>query len=102
MAVKRARIPSYGRIVGSSLTGSYQSIKAFDDNLMILILLSGCDKDIIVSLDGGTTDHLFLEANERIVLDFSAGSTRLVTPNIMAKHAGAAPTSGSVRVTGVI
>ena len=57
---------------------------------------------ILVSLDGGTTDSLELEAGESCTIDLATNGLKFDnTVNISAKHGGAAPTTGTIRATGI-
>ena len=91
-----------GKITGSSLTGTYATLLNPTSDLRVLAFFNSCDNTILVSLDGGTTDSLELEAGESVTLDLAANGLKFDNAvNISAKHAGAAPTNGTIRVTGV-
>jgi hypothetical protein len=104
VAVAAANLAYYskGKIAGSSLTGSYATLLDPTADLRILAFLNSCNDTILVSLDGGTTDSLELEAGESITLDLGQNGLKFSSAvNISAKHNGAAPTAGSIRVTGI-
>lgn len=91
-----------GKISGASLTGSYATLLNPTSDLRILAILNSCDNTIMVSLDGGSTDSFELEAGESVILDLAANGLKFDNAvNVSAKHAGAAPTAGSVRASGV-
>lgn len=91
-----------GKIAGTSLTGSYQTVLNPTSDLLVIYVINSCDNTILVSLDGGTTDTFELEAGESVTVDLAANNLKFDnTVNISAKHNGAAPTSGSVRVSGI-
>lgn len=100
MSIKHSVFTPYGAIDGTSLTGSYQTVLTPGNDLCSIYLLSSCDKPIIVSLDGGVTDHFKLD-NDGLVFDGRTNSKHIRNPVIKAKHAGVVPTTGSIRVTGV-
>lgn len=87
-------------IAGTALTGAYQQIVAFADDLRLLMVFNSCDKPIFVSLDGGVTNHFEIET-ECFTIDFRALDMALRKPTISAKHSGVVPTSGSLRISGV-
>lgn len=91
-----------GKIVGSSLTGSYATVLDPSSDLKIIYLINSCNNTILVSLDSGSTDTFELEAGESVTIDLASSGLKFNnTLNIQAKHGGAAPTSGSIRVTGI-
>lgn len=98
--IKHADIPARLRFAATSITATYQTVGSFDDDLRCLFVFNSCDAPIIVSLDGGITDHFELD-NEGFDVDLRALSLALERPTIAVKYVSAAPTSGSLRVTGL-
>jgi hypothetical protein len=91
-----------GEIAGASLTGSYATLLNPTTDLRVLYLLNDCNNTIFVSLDGGSTDSFKLKAGEGLSVDLGANGLKFDNAvNISAKHAGAAPTSGSIRASGI-
>ncbi len=91
-----------GKIAGSALTGSYATLLNPTSDLRIIYILNSCNDTIMVSLDGGTTDSFELESGESVTVDLAANGMKFDNAvNISSKHAGAAPTAGSVRASGV-
>jgi hypothetical protein len=91
-----------GKVAGSALTGTYATVLTPGFIARLLALFNSCNDTILVSLDGGTTDGLELEAGESLTLDLGANGRHLASGvNIQAKHAGAAPTAGTLRITAV-
>lgn len=91
-----------GKISGASLTGSYATVLALTFDAKILQLFNSCDATILISLDGGVTESFELEAGESTSLDLRAATLYVASGvNISAKHAGAAPTSGTIRATAI-
>lgn len=99
-STKHVVIPAYGKIVGATLTGVYQTVYTAADDLVIIFIFNTCNQPIIVSLDGGVTNHFELD-QEGFDIDLRAATYLLGKPTVSVKHAGVAPTSGSVRVTGI-
>lgn len=51
-----------GRITGTAITGSYQTVVTATQDAMLLFIFNTTDTPIYVSLDGGTTNTFELEA----------------------------------------
>jgi hypothetical protein len=94
--------PARGKILGTALTTSYASIisAANANDARIIQVFNTCDETILISLDGGSTDHYELESSEKAV-SIDLGASGLQQPNlaIQVKDAGVTPSSGSVRCT---
>lgn len=93
--------PAQGKVLGTALTGSYVNIltAANANNAKIISAFNSCNNTIVLSLDAGTTDHFELERGESFTLDLGANGLQQASFTIRVKHAGAAPTAGSIRVT---
>lgn len=99
-ATVAATFQSAGAINGSALTGSYQTVLTLTADAVCLAILNTCNNTIFVSLDGGTSDTLKLESGESLTLDFGTNGRKVSSGAlIQAKHAGAAPASGTLRVS---
>ena len=91
-----------GKIVGASLTASYATLLNPTTDMRIVYIFNTCNQTILVSLDGGTTDSLELEAGESVTMDLANNGLKFDNAvNISAKHGGAAPTAGTVRASGI-
>jgi hypothetical protein len=101
-AKKNIAYTASGEIAGASLTGSYAALLDPSSDLRMLFLLNDCNNTVLVSLDGGSTDSFKLKAGESVALDLAVNGLKADnTVNISAKHGGAAPTSGSIRASGI-
>lgn len=88
-----------GRIAGASVTGSYANLLAnVQGSGIILYIFSTCDAELVISLDGGTTDWCYIPSTvspSPIILPLGAANAQF-SGTISVKHNGAAPTTGSV------
>lgn len=94
--------PAQGKISGTSLTGSYADLLSSSNasNARIIQVFNSCNQTILISLDGGTTLHYELEPQDgQITVDLASLGLKQGNTAIQAKHAGAAPTSGTIRCT---
>lgn len=102
LTVSNIAYQAKGKISGTSLTGTYATLLNPTSDIRILLFFNSCDATILVSLDGGTTDTLELEAGESCTIDLATNGLKFDNAvNISAKHGGAAPTSGTIRATGI-
>jgi len=103
MAKKPAIFDAYREIEGTALTASHANVGAvMGSDVHVLLLFNSCNNTILVSLDGGTTDTLKLDASESVSLDLKNSKLVLASGvQIQAKHDGSAPTSGSLRITAI-
>lgn len=100
VAKSAATFQSMGSVAGTALTGTYQTVLTLTADAVCLVVLNTCNNTILVSLDGGTSDTLRLESGESLTLDFGTNGRRVSSgATIQAKHAGAAPTQGTIRAT---
>lgn len=99
MTLRRARLNNgSGRMAFGSLTGSYQSLlAAVPGRGVSLIFSNSLNAETVVSLDGGTTDFITLQASHSITIDFAAIGAEF-SGAVFVKHTGAAPTSGAISV----
>lgn len=86
-----------GRIAGTAVTGTYQSLVEATQDAVLLFIFNTTDNPIYVSLDGGVTDTFEL-VQESVTIDLRANDYLLPKPSVSVKHLGVAPTTGSVRV----
>lgn len=98
--LKHAKIPARIRIAGTSITAIYQTVGVFDDDLRCVFVFNSCNTPIVVSFDGGITDHFELD-QEGFDIDLRALSLALEKPTVSVKYVSSPPSSGSVRVTGI-
>lgn len=92
-------LDAFAKIAGTALTGSYATLKVVSGANFYrkIFILNSCDKAIQLSFDAGTTTHFELDPNESVELQFDVSRNRYYSGTIQAKHAGVAPTRGSVR-----
>lgn len=106
MAIKHARFQARGKVAGTALTATYQTVFTADDDLLLLMVFNTCNQPILVSLTDGAAagvaasavDHFELDG-EGFILDMRTSSRHIKRPVIMAKRVSATPTSGSIRVS---
>ena len=85
-----------GVLIGTALTGSYTTLISMEDKAKAVSLTSSCDKQIIITLDGGSTDTVVLDPYECRFIDLPQ-EVYLPAANIQAKHAGTVPNVGTVK-----
>lgn len=87
--------------LGTAITGSWVSVYTGGDSglrVSHLLIMNSCDQTVLVSFDGSNT-HIELESSEKgIFIDMGANGD-FSQSGIYIKHAGVAPTSGSLRFT---
>ena len=89
-----------GKLTCSALTGSYATLVATTFVTCTLLVYNSCDQTVLISLDGGTTGFLELEAGEGSALDLCANGRHVASGvNIQAKHGGVVPTAGTLRAS---
>lgn len=94
-------------VAGTALTGALANVGvATTSPGVVIAILNGCNDQVIVSWDGGTTDGFSLPPNSAIAIDGPTNSSnenvRPLLPvgaQFQAKHAGSAPTSGTLSIT---
>lgn len=88
-----------GKLAGSSLTTSYQTVLSMGGAARILHLYNGTEVPIIISFDAGTTDNWELDPYESASIDYVASGLTLSSSTIQAKlvSGSAATNGGSVR-----
>lgn len=98
-ALRRARLNNgSGRFAFGTLTGAYQTLlAAVPGRGVSLIFSNSLNAETVISLDGGTTDFITLQAGHSITIDFGAVAAEF-SGTVSAKHTGAAPTSGAISV----
>ena len=100
----------WGKILGTSLTASYQSLSPAvtggATNAIQIIVFNSCDAAVDISLNAGTTKHFELDPYESFAMKFKDGildyGLYQVTPfdmDFRVKQTSSTPTSGSVRVS---
>lgn len=101
MGKKVAKIDAFREIEGTALTTTYANVGTATANDCYMVqAFNTCNDTIIVSLDGGTTDHFKLDASEAFTLDLRTNHIKLpIGTQIQAKDAGSTPASGSLRIT---
>lgn len=95
---KHVTLSSYGEVLGTALTTSYQTVIAATQDCACVFVFNNCNQPILVSFDGGTTDHYKLD-EEGFDIDLRTNDLQMPKPTISVKKASTTPTSGSIRVT---
>lgn len=81
----------------SAVTGSVDGNKGA---AAILFFFNTLDADVVISLDNGTTDAVYLHAGKSWTMDLSAGEMRYLG-TIRVKRASGAAATGSIACTAV-
>jgi len=97
----------YRSVAGTSLTGALANVGAVTASPgRVIVLFNGCNAEVIVSWDGGTTEGFLLPASSAVAIDGPTNNdTQEVVPflpvksQFQAKHNGVAPTSGTLTIT---
>lgn len=91
------------KIAGTSLTGTYQTLKTVaGTSVRTIFLMNTCNQTILVSMDGGSNDTFELEPFESVTLTPAQGFfNRYYAGTIQVKHGGVAPTAGTIRYAGM-
>lgn len=101
MSKKPAIVDAFREIEGTALSTTYANVGAvLGSDAHIVLAFNTCDDTIVLSLDGGTTDHIKLDANEAFTLDLKTSQLVLAKGvQIQAKDLGSTPTAGSLRIS---
>lgn len=67
---------------------------------VVLVITNSLDAEVTISLDGGTTDFIWLPAGVGLTLDLGANSAEF-SGTVSVKYTSGAPTSGAI-AAGVI
>lgn len=89
------------RIAAASVPVAYPGVAqvVYPGNLVGITFLNTLDAEIAISFNGGTTDHLYLDAGEPFFLNAYAANRIVQLPTgIFIKYQTGAPTIGSLRV----
>lgn len=78
----------------SALTTYVKVLESADNDMTQIFFKNGYDKDVIISLDAGTTGPIYLDAGGTYVLDLAANGKHCST-DIHIKTVTAVPTSGT-------
>jgi len=98
---------AFRSIAGTSLTGTLQNVGAVTQNPARLVqAFNGCNDEVIVSWDGGTTEGWLLPPNSGFSIDCSINQDNddqlpklPAGAQFQSKHNGSAPTSGTLSIT---
>lgn len=86
------------RVAFGSIGASYATALTVVGNGMILNIVNNLDQEVVISLNGGLNDHLFIPSGLTptvVRLDF--GSNEMTYSGVIqVKHNGVAPTTGAV------
>lgn len=101
---------AYGRLDAAGVLAGYStlldvqavngSVTGNKGGATILFFFNTLDADVILSLDNGTTDAVYLHAGKSWTMDLSAGEMRYVG-TIRVKRASGAAATGSIACTAV-
>ena len=84
-----------GRLAfGSVLAGYATLLPAVSGSVRKLIITNSLDAETVLSLDGGTTDFIFLPAQQGIIIDFDTSMHWAGTCSV--KRQSTAPTVGAI------
>lgn len=98
MSIKHAEFQPYGKINGTSITGTYQTVLTLSGDADIFFIFNSCDKELIVSVPG-TPDAFYLPPTRSLTFDARTNKKRIKAGTFEVKHAGVAPTTGIFSVT---
>jgi hypothetical protein len=66
----------------------------------ILIIRNSCDKEVMVSLDNGATDHFSMDAGDSLIIDLDQADLYLTASSVIkAKYASVVPTTGKIKAS---
>lgn len=98
-----ASFPALGEIAGTALTGTYANVFTAAADISALFIFNSCNETIRISMDAGVTNHFELTAQQSMTIDAGANSRHIASgTDIRAKHDGAAPTSGTLRISAMV
>lgn len=86
-------VPAAGNLAFGSVSTSYATVLTNAASIVQLFFKNGLDKDVIISIDNGTTDLIYLDAGGTYVLDLGANNKHTAS-NIRIKTL-VNPTSGT-------
>lgn len=83
-----------GRVAFGSVGAGYGTLLSCSGSVRKLIITNSLNQEVVISLDNGTTDFIYLPANVGIILDFD--NSVHFSGVVQVKHNGVAPTSGAI------
>ena len=94
-------------IAGTALTGALANVGAITASpARVVLVFNGCDEEIVLSWDGGTTEGFIMPPTSAFAID---GPTNADTEErkpflpvgaqFQAKHNGSVPTSGTLTIS---
>ena len=94
-------------VAGTALTGTLANVGAVTSNSSgTIAIFNGCNQEVVVSWDGGTTSGFIMPASSAFAVDGASNSEgNQKTPKLpvgaqfQAKHNGTVPTSGTLSIT---
>ena len=89
-----------GELAFGSITGSYTTLYAGFNKSRIVWMVNGSNQPVYLSRDG-TLNHFRLEAVASMTIDLGPSWVIFASGDLSVKHAGVAPTSGSVYVMAI-
>tara|TARA_R110000868_G_scaffold248623_1_gene505186 strand:- start:1137 stop:1466 length:330 start_codon:yes stop_codon:yes gene_type:complete len=97
-------------VAGTALTGTLANVGSpIESPARTVMILNGCDDQVLVSWDGGTTNGFDLPASSAVAIDCAISPNEnnakpylAVGSQFQAKHDGAAPTTGKLSITVIV
>ena len=95
MSLNKAVVSTAGGLVSFGSVGAgYGTLLATTGRVRKIFLQNSLNQNIVVSLDGGTTNWMVLLAQKDLAIDFD--TSLQFSGTISIKHNGVAPTSGAI------
>lgn len=99
MALRAKTNVSVGSLAFGSISGTYAALKTGVERCRGLLFFSSLDKDVIISIDGGTTDFAWIPANSSFILNFEQFGLQYSGSLSVKQGGGGACTSGFISVS---
>lgn len=87
-----------GSLAGTAITGIYQNLLTVAGRGIDLKIMNTTDKDLVLSLNAGTTAWAVVPAGISPTISFGAAGVEY-SGTVSVKHNGAAPTVGTFSVS---
>jgi len=85
----------------AGIGATYATLATLTFHAKQLLFVNSLDGDVVLSFDGGTTDHVRLPASTSLSLNFTDNEHLLAGTVIQVKDGASAPTAGTLGVTPV-
>jgi hypothetical protein len=83
------------RAFGSVSSGYANLLGPISGRGIVLFVTNSLDSEVVISLDAGTTDWMYLPAGTPVTIDLSTNGAEW-SGSISVKHNGTAPTVGAI------